>query len=183
MNYLRLSSRARVVVALLAASLVTPAHAAKIRVEKMPGADFPRYKTYQWLPPKVLANTGVVENHPVLGPAIKQAIDQQMVLLGFREVAEGGDLQISALALTASIPQLEAVVFGGPNMMYGTPIATMGRYNKEGTLVVNLIDSRTKKSAWVGMIQESIDNKEGSGQQKLPSAAAKLFKKYPTAKR
>ena len=67
-------------------------------------------------------------------------------------------------------------------MMYGTPLATMGRYNKEGTLVVNLIDGKTNKSAWVGMIQESLDNKEGSGQKKLPSAAAKLFKKYPGKK-
>jgi len=166
----------------LAGILLQPAHAAKVRAEKMPGADFPRYKTYQWLPPKVLTNTGVVENHPVLGPAIKQAIDTQMAQLGFRLVTEGGDLQVSALALTASIPQLEAVVFGGPDMMYATPIATMGRYNKEGTLVVNLIDTRTKKSAWVGMIQESIDNDKGSGQRKLPSAAAKLFKKYPASK-
>ena len=178
MNSLRFAA----VLAILAGVLLQPAHAAKVRAEKLPGADFARYKTYQWLPTKVLTNTGVVENHPEIGPAIKQAIDQQMVKLGFREVAEGGDLQISALALTASIPQLEAVVFGGPNMMYGTPIATMGRYNKEGTLVVNLIDTRTKKSAWVGMVQESLDNEKGSGQKKLPSAAARLFKKYPTAK-
>jgi hypothetical protein len=58
----------------------------------------------------------------------------------------------------------------------------MGRYNREGTLVVNLIDTRTKKSAWVGMVQESIDNKPGAGRKKLPSAAAKLFKKYPSTK-
>src|SRR5262245_36365047 len=135
------------VLALAAGPLVEPSHAAKVRAEAMPGADFARYKTYQWLPPKVLTNTGVVENHPVIAPAMKDAINAQMAQLGFKEVADGGDLQISALALTASIPQLEAVVFGGPDMMYATPIATMGRYNKEGTLVVNLIDTRTKKSA------------------------------------
>jgi hypothetical protein len=32
------------------------------------------------------------------------------------------------------------------------------------------------------MIQESIDRGEGAGQKKLPSAAAKLFKKYPSPK-
>jgi hypothetical protein len=45
--------------------------------------------------------------------------------------------------------------------------------------VVNLIDTKTKKSAWVGMIQDSIDNKPGAGIKKLPSAAEKLFKKFP----
>ena len=53
-------------------------------------------------------------------------------------------------------------------MMYGTPIATMGRYNHEGTLIVNLIDTRTKKSAWVALVKETIDRGEGTGQKKLP---------------
>jgi len=67
-------------------------------------------------------------------------------------------------------------------MMYGTPMATMGRYNHEGTLVVNLIDTRSKKSAWVGLVTETIDRGEGTGQKKLPVAAAKMFKKYPSPK-
>lgn len=157
--------------------------AGKVRVEVMPGADFARYKTYQWLPPKVLANSGVVEDHPVIGPAMKDAINRQLAAKGLREVADGGDLQVSALALREAIPQLEAVVFGGPDMMYAQPIATMGRYNHEGTLIVNLIDTRTKRSAWIGMVKETIDRGEFTGLKKLPGAAAKLFKKYPSPKK
>lgn len=163
--------------------LVEHCYAGKARVELGPGADFASYKTYQWLPPKVLTSSGVVENHPVLGPLMKDAINRQLAEKGLREVTEGGDLQVSALALRESIPQLEAVVFGGPAMMYDTPIATMGRYNHEGTLIVNLIDTRTKKSAWVGMVKETIDRGEGTGQKKLPGAAAKLFAKYPSPKK
>jgi hypothetical protein len=159
------------------------AFAGKVRAEVIRGAEFDRYKTYQWLPTKVLTSTGVVENHPVIGPAMKEAINAQLVAKGLREVAEGGDLEVSALALRESIPQLEAVVFGGPNMMYGTPVATMGRYNQEGTLVVNLIDTRRKKSAWVGMVKQTIDSGEGTGLKKLPGAAEKLFKKYPAPKK
>ena len=168
---------------LLASLAPQPCQAAKVRAEIQPGADFGRYKTYHWLPPRVLTKTGVVENDPVLNPAIKDAINRQLTERGLVEVAEGGDLAVSAGVLTASIPQLEAVVFAGPSNMYATPVATMGRYNKEGTLIVNLIDTHAKKSAWIGMIQESLDNKPGSGQQKLPGAAAKLFKKYPSSKK
>ena len=157
--------------------------AGKVKVQVQPGADFAHYKTYQWLPPKVLTKTGVVENHPVLGPAMKDAINQQLAAKGLREVAEGGDLQVSALALRESIPQLEAVVFAGPAMMYATPVATMGRYNSEGTLIINLIDTKTKKSAWLAMAKETIDTTQGSGLKKLPGAAAKLFKKYPSPKK
>jgi hypothetical protein len=157
--------------------------AGKVRVDVQPGADFARYKTYEWLPPKILASSGVVENDPVVGPAMKDAINRQLAAKGLREVAEGGDLQVSALALREAIPQLEAVVFGGPDMMYAEPIAMMGRYNHEGTLVVNLIDTRTKKSAWIGMAKETIDRGQGTGLKKLPTAAAKLFKKYPSPKK
>ncbi len=163
-------------------SLVRPVLAGKLRAEIGPGADFARYKTYEWLPTRVLTGSGVVENDPVLTPLIKEAINRQLTQRGLVEVAQGGDLQVSAGALTASIPQLEAVVFAGPAMTYGTPIANMGRYNKEGTLIVNLIDTRTKKYAWIGMVQESIDNKPGGGQKKIAPAAARLFKKYPTGK-
>ena len=172
-----------VLLAIAVGPLVERSYAGKVRVEVQPGADFASYKTYEWLPPKVLTSSGVVENHPVLGPAMKDAINRQLAEKGLREVAQGGDLQVSALALRESIPQLEAVVFGGPSMMYATPIATMGRYNHEGTLVVNLIDTRTKKSAWVGLATETIDRGEGTGQKKLPSVAAKLFKKYPAPKK
>jgi hypothetical protein len=177
-------NRSFAVVLLIAAGpLAERCLAGKVRVEIGTGADFARYKTYQWLPPKVLMSSGVVENEPVIGPAMKDAINHELSAKGLREVAEGGDLQVSALALREAIPQLEAVVFGGPDMMYGEPIATMGRYNHEGTLVINLIDTRTKKSAWLGMAKETIDRGQGTGLKKIPVAAAKLFKKYPSPKK
>jgi hypothetical protein len=172
-----------VVLAIAVGPLLEPCWGGKARTQVGTGADFSSYKTYSWLPTKVLTETGVVENHPVLGPLIKDAINKQLAKCGLKEVAEGGDLQVVAGALTASNPQLEAVFFTAPTWtVYDTPTATMGRYNKEGTLVVNLIDTKTKKSAWSGMITESIDNKPGGGQKKIGPAAEKLFKKYPSKK-
>ena len=169
--------------ALLSAVLLLPCYAGKVRVEVPPGTDLGRYKTYRWLPTKALTSAGVVENEPVTTPLVKEAVNAQLKQKGLTEVAEGGDLLVQTLVLRAAVPQLEAVVFGGPYLgAYDTPIASMGRYNKEGTLVVNLIDPQTKKSAWLGMITESIDNKPGGGQKKIAPAAAKLFKKYPSPK-
>jgi hypothetical protein len=176
-------NRRTVLLAIGFGPLVERCYGGKVRVEVQPGADFASYKTYQWLPPKVLTKSGVVENHPVLGPAMKEAINRQLAEKGLREVAEGGDLEVNALALRESIPQLEAVAFGGPYMMYDTPIAAMGRYNNEGTLIVHLIDAKRKKSAWIGMATETIGRDEGSGLKKLPDVAAKMFKKYPSPKK
>lgn len=162
-------------------SFLQPCYGAKVKSQAGPGAEFTRYKTYRWVPPKVLTKSGVVENDPVYGPAVKTAVNAQLTQLGMTEVADGGDLEVSTLVLTEKNPQLEAVMMAGPDdFMFGTPVATMGRYNREGTLVVNLIDTRTKKSAWVGLVRETIATNDGAGLKKLPSAAEKLFKKYPS---
>src|SRR6185295_17506319 len=102
---------------------------------------------------------------------------------GLKEVTEGGDLQVATCALNGHVPQLEAYIFPqGTPYDYVQPIAAVGRYNREGTLAISLIDTRTKKSAWAGLITESIDDKPGGGIKKIPKATETLFKKYPAKK-
>src|SRR5262249_9736182 len=160
---------------------VTPRGAGKVQSWAGKDADFSQYHTYSWLPVRVLTKSGVVENDDAAAPLIRQAVNRQLSQRGLKEVAQGGDLEVSAAALTASIPQVEAVImpWGAASLDYYEPIATIGRYNKEGTLVVNLIIAGTKKSAWLGMAKESIDNKPGGGLKKIDKAATAMFKKYP----
>jgi hypothetical protein len=142
-----------------------------------------KYKTYQWLPTRVLTSSGVVENDPVLTPLMKEAINRELKDRGLTEVESGGDLQVAAGITTHSVPQMEAVLFAGPqDLMFGTPIATMGRYNRKGSLIVNLIDPATKKSAWAGLAEEDLNDTQGAGQKKIGKAAGKIFKKYPVKK-
>jgi hypothetical protein len=139
-----------------------------------------QYKTYQWLTTRVLRNTGLVEDDPEVTPLIKDAVNRELTQRGMTEVAEGGDLQISAGVMTDAVPQVEAVIFAGAQDLYfATPVATMGRYNRRGSLIINLIDSKTKKSAWAGIAVENLNDKRGAGLKKIPKAAANLFKKYP----
>ena len=161
--------------------LAAPCFGGSVKSWVGPDADFSRYKTYEWLPVRVLTKTGVVENDKVAAPLIKEAVNRQLALRGLKEVENGGDLQISAGALSESIPQLEAVFLppGFAGMDYAQPIATMGRYNKEGTLIVNLLIAGTKRFAWLGIAKESIDNKPGAGLKKIDKAATNMFKKYP----
>lgn len=170
-------------IVLLCAFMLTPCFAGKPKAFVGKDANFSSYRTYSWLPTKVLGKAGVVENDPAFDPIIRSAINTELIARGLKEVPEGGDLQVSAIILTASVPQLEAVIFAGHmDLDFATPIATMGRYNREGTLAVNLIDTRTKKFAWAGMITENIDNKKGAGLKKIGPAAKKLFSKYPVTK-
>ena len=170
---------------LISASLLPPAFAAKAKIVAAKGVNMANYKTYSWLPPRILVKTGIDENHPA-APILKEVVGRQLSQVGLKEVADGGDLQIQTYVTSEYIPQLEAVLMGeGYNFDYGTVVATMGRYNREGTLYLNLIDSKTKKSAWAGMKTE--DLKRGTLapdeiRSKLDDAATDIFKKYPVKK-
>ena len=168
-----------VVILLVLGLFPQPGQAGKVRTQLAPGTDMAQYKTYQWLPTRVLTNTGLVENHPDFTPLVKEAVNRELTQRGLTEVAEGADLQIAAGAATHASPQVEAVFMPGPDMYFGTPVATMGRYNRKGSLVLNLIDTRTKKSAWSGIAEEDLNDTKGAGLKKIGKATENLFKKYP----
>ncbi|MCX6630053.1 MAG: DUF4136 domain-containing protein, partial [Candidatus Solibacter sp.] len=162
-----------------------PALAAKAKAQLAKGIDMANYKTYSWLPPRMLVKTGMDENNPA-NPILKAAVGKQLAKVGLQEVADGADIQIQAYVFTESIPHLEAVLFGeGYNFDYGTVIATMGSYNRQGTLFVNLIDRKTKKSTWSAMVTDSLQRTTLSPEQiraKFEKAAEQIFKKYPVKK-
>jgi hypothetical protein len=60
---------------------------------------------------------------------------------------------------------------------FTAPVATVGRYNREGTLTINLIDAKTQKSAWCGMAKESVDRNYGSGKKKNCARRSKALQK------
>ena len=161
-----------------------PVRAAKVKTQG--GKNLSQYATYQWFPPRVLTKVGLEENH-VANPVLKEVVGRQLSERGLMELADGADLQIQAWVFTESVPQLEAIVYAiDPNMLYGAPIATVGRYNRQGTLFLNLIDRRTKKSAWIGMVTDSLPSGTLDPEQiraELDKAAKNIFKKYPVKKK
>lgn len=176
---------------LMLACLMPPLFAGSVKAYAAPKADFARYRSYRWLPPRVLTKLGVDENHPA-APVLKEVVGRQLSQRGLNEVADSADLQIQAYLLTESVPQLEAVFFStivvsqGDVVAVGGPITTIGRYNKQGSLYINLIDSLTKQSAWLAMVSDSLPNRDLRPEEiraKLDKAATNIFKKYPVKKK
>src|SRR5262249_43707574 len=58
-----------------------------------PDSNFGSYKTYRWLPTKVLSKAGIVEDDPALSAVIKTAVNRELAARGLTEVVEGGDLE------------------------------------------------------------------------------------------
>jgi hypothetical protein len=170
---------------LISTELISPILAGDVKSQTAKNADFAHYQTYQWFPPRVLTKTGEVQNAP-LNPVLKELVGQQLAQKGLSEVASGGDLQIQATVLTDTTAQLEAVIFAffPADMSEGT-FASIGRYNRSGTLYLNLIDHKTNQSAWAAMATETLPNGELKPElvrSKLDQAVKAIFKKYPEKK-
>ena len=145
--------------------------------------DIRNYKTYQWMPIRVLTSAGVVEDDDQYAPMIRSAIEKQMAKTGLTRVASGGDLQLLSVAVRDASAQLEAFIYGWgftglENASWGMPIATVGRYNYEGTLVICLYDEKIKKGAWMGIAKAWL-GKPSALAGTVDKGVAKMFSKYP----
>jgi len=164
-------------------ALPTLAVADDVRVFPVRGIDLSQFKTFKMLPTRVLTGTGVIENDPDVSPFINAAIRKELTQKGLKEVSENADMEVAPGALSVSIPQVETLVFNvSMDADWGTsPLMVIGRYNKEGTMVVNLIDPRVKKSIWLGIVKRATGRPQ-SRERDVNKATANLFKKYPPLK-
>ncbi len=169
-------------IVVLSALLLPSAFARKVKTIAGPQENFVSYKTYRWLSVRSLSKTGIVEDDPEIAPVIRSAVNRELARVGLTEATGEVDLEISTFASVTWIPQLEGSIGGGIWFQFPEPIAMMGRYNKQGAIAVNLIDTKTKKSAWAGIASDHIDDRKGSGLGKIPGAVSALFRKYPARK-
>jgi hypothetical protein len=171
----------------LALSISTSALAIAGDVRAFPakGIDLATYRTYRLLPPKVLTKTGLHEDEPTVGPLIRAALSRELTGKGLTEISEKADLEVASAAAAVSIPQIEALVYNwiadGTSNIGTAPLATLGRYNKEGTLYVNLIDPRTNRSVWLGISTRAL-GKPTNLENDISKATRAVFKKYPAVK-
>jgi hypothetical protein len=130
-----------------------------------------------------MTKSGIQEDEPTVGPLIRDALRRELSGKGLTEVTGQADLEIASLVTTVSIPQLEALIYSWTyhgNSVAGTaPLATIGRYNREGTLYVNFIDSRKNKGVWLGISTRAL-GRPSSREKDINKAAQAMFKKYPS---
>jgi hypothetical protein len=169
------------VVLALAVTMVPPAAAGDVKAGAARGVDISRYKTFQILPVRVLTKSGIQENDPVVSPIITAALRRELTKKGLREVSESPDLQVLPGGLQTTFPSIDAIFYNfvGDASWGTSTLVTIGRYNKEGTLFVNLVDPRDDKSVWLGFAKRAL-GKPSSLKGDIDKAADALFKKYPS---
>ncbi|HKD10195.1 MAG TPA: DUF4136 domain-containing protein [Bryobacteraceae bacterium] len=157
----------------------------KVKFDYDRQANFSSYKTYKWLPPRILKKSGIDEGDDVVAPFIKAAVNRELNRRGLTE-APDGQIEISAWAFADAVPSVDALLYPGygvgpggvPAINIGAAPTTIGRYNKSGTVLVNLIDASTKKSIW-GAIGSGDLPKKSQLKDKVDKAVGEMFEKYP----
>jgi hypothetical protein len=139
--------------------------------------NFSQYKTYSWQeikPPNSLWDA-----------RIKSAVDGQLAAKGWTQVDNGGDVAIVAIATTQTDKTLQTFYdgmgggwrwrgFGG----MGESTTTEQDY-KEGTLLIDMYDAKSKQLIWRGSAEDTLSNSAEKNEKNLDKGVEKMFKKFP----
>lgn len=164
---------------LFSASIAAAANAPEIRT--MAGADFSSYVSYAWAPKRDL-----VEGHPLtdgspLDVKIKSAADRELVGKGYQRTGPDGgpSLLINYVGVAQDQFQSAGVTKGsGAVKWIGDPRAHAMRSYQEGTLVFEVVDTKTDEMVWSGWMTELAPTIEKLRAKAL-KATSKIFKHFP----
>ncbi|PYX87901.1 MAG: DUF4136 domain-containing protein [Acidobacteria bacterium] len=140
-------------------------------------ANFSQYKTYSW--------EDIKPANSLWDARIKNAVDAQLTAKGWTQVPSGGDVCIVAIKTTQTQRSLQTFYdgFGGGWRWRGFggmgESTTTEQDYKEGTLVVDMYDAKTKQLVWRGSAEDTLSNKAEKNEKNLDKGVAKMFKKFP----
>jgi hypothetical protein len=156
---------------LMVASL---AIAQDIKTDHNHSADFSKYKTFTWIKEPKTEN-------PLMKERIVDAVNRELQAKGFRLVASGADLGISANTATKEEHTLDSFYGGFPGWRwhhYWDGPVVVETY-EVGTLVVDLFDTETKQVVWWGTASDTVSDKPEKNTEHLNKAVEKMFKDFP----
>lgn len=156
-----------------------------------PRAQFSRYKTFAWSPelknaPPAADATGVPSD--LVEGRVRAAIEAQLSKKGLRPAPEGTQPDILVSHRIIHKERVEGSSAGyslgvgygyGPWFgAYGGPSFPSVRQYTEGTLIVDLVDSRDKRLVWRGVASDA-EEAPGENPAKIDKTVAETFRLYP----
>ena len=165
----------------LAAATLTPAFGQRVQTDFDHKKDFSQYKTYSWQEIKP-ANS-------LWDARIKSAVDSQLKTKGWTPVDSGGDVAIVAVKMTKTQKRLDTFYdgfgggwgwrrFGGFDDGFGDSTTVENDY-KQGTLVIDLYDAKSKQLIWRGSAEDTLSDNASTNKKNLDKGVVKMFRTFP----
>ncbi len=167
--------RNKTLIAALAISLVSAivVMAQQVSVNYNRSQSFAQYHTYAWGG----TNQNQIANS-ILAQEAQQDINTALQAKGLQMVQENQNPDLIVVAGGGAREQTSYDVWGmrgiGGGMGGITP-----EQNVEGTLIVNLYDTKTKSLVWRGMAEKTLEKSGEKNQMAVAKAIEKMFKQWP----
>jgi Domain of unknown function (DUF4136) len=156
--------------------------AQKVSVGADPGVDVTLYKTYAW-------SKDVTSTNPIVHEMVRSAVDAQLAAKGLRKVDSDPELTMVVFGSTESdihvsnpswSPSLNSIATG-------VAVGSQSWLVTKGTLVVDMLDTKTRNSVWRGQATQTLDRgptgdraKDAKTVEKpIKNAVKKMFKQFP----
>lgn len=170
---------ARVTVAVLGVLALTACATTHVRSFVERGIDVQRYRTYSWGPAREQATGDPrLDNNRFFQERIEAAIEHNLNARGFERTAAGeSDLLIRYYA---SVEQ--QVNANGADQPYASCEGCQPYVFDAGTIVIDLIDARTKRMVWRGWDEGDIDgivDDQARMEKRVDDAVARILDKLP----
>ena len=135
-------------------------------------ANFAQYKTYDWVP-----NPREENRRSFLDKRVKTGVDRELGAKGFQQTNESPDLLI---AYHSGVKDKVDVTrygyrYGYRGRRWGTAVDV--RHYKEGTLILDIIDAKSKDLLWRGAATDVVDRDERAEQ--IENAIKALIERFP----
>lgn len=136
-------------------------------------ANFAPLKTYSWRVEAPLPN-------PLNAERLVNAIDAQLKAKGFTKMESGGDVTVTYHAAADKSVDVQSFQSGGAYSCWGgcttsttvTPVTI-------GTVIVDIIDSKTNKMLWRGSATDTVSGDPKENEAKIQEGVHKMFEKFP----
>lgn len=186
--------------AILLASLMLLAQCApRVVIDSAQNVDFSKYRTYDWMDSDVTAGQNPLYYNQIATQNVEDIINKALTGRGLKRVSRRPDLLIGYHFFVEEKTRT-VNVNPGPVGLYG-PYYGWGRwgyrgwgpgwwgYNfnnnqyiqepyQAGTLVVDMVDARSKRLVWRGSIQNAVGNPANISEQ-LASQVQSIVEKFP----
>jgi len=147
--------------------------------------DLSAYKTYSWLDVASIENKGVspLYNKELNDKRIKEAVNKQMQLKRYQLNPDKAELQLHYHIIIENKTTEITEPIGVQYRPYSNTYRTSTYQYREGTLIVDLMDTKTNILIWRGWATDVITNTTRKDPEAaINNAITKIFESFPVGK-
>lgn len=143
------------------------------------GADVSHYRTFDWAvePPETTGDPRL-DSNPFFGDRIHEAVEKELAKRGFEKT----DSAEAQLLLHYHVSMTQDIDLGPADPNYGVCDTCRPTVYDKGTLLIDLMDSRTDKLVWRGWAEGGFDNaidNQKLMEGRVDEAVRRIFEKLP----